>query len=482
MPPKRARRPAAAPRVLARPAARVRGVQDPGAVKDKFFKGKEVVGSALELGVLTSGLWIAGKGSTYYQSPVNWAGKVVREQLEGGEREVVVTLTGTSSEALLKYATSLSPALARIHLCSPTCPKTRENPDVLHATKIYLLKEDAETTWETSLMVEEAVDLLREDHEAWKKKKEEEDAKKKSKSDDSSDEKKKKKKKKDKDKDKKKDKKEKKAKKEKKKEKKEESSSTVEELPRLGGRAAAKKSLEAVYGRTGLDPSQSLRKKIARRMAKKLKKGKSSSSGGSSRDSTETESEGDHDLLNDRSKIMRVARGAPGTLAAMAVTQMKEHVGRMGGTGWAPEDGTLPPVLGAYTRIFVLPRTTGGISREVMTLAYISDLLLQGRVCEATDTAIQRLKSLELVANGSPWSTAVKLEIGPQADPMMSSRAEVQVAKKEARLDADTKPTGAPFEKGGGKGKNKDGGKNKGKDKGGKGKGKDNRKQDEKKE
>ena len=114
-------------------------------------------------------------------------------------------------------------------------------------------------------------------------------------------------------------------------------------------------------------------------------------------------------------------------------------------------------------------KLTGGVSREFTTLAWVGDLLLQARPAEALDVVVQRMKSIEQTADGTPWSTSQKMELVPPATASMGSRQEVQLARKEARLDNAAKGGQQGPDKGKGKSKDKS---PKGKEKG-KGKGKE---------
>jgi hypothetical protein len=138
----------------------------------------------------------------------------------------------------------------------------------------------------------------------------------------------------------------------------------------------------------------------------------------------------------------------------------------------ALDEHSLPPVMSQYARMHLASKGSGGILREVMTLAFVGDLLLQGRAAEALDGVSQRLKSLELVLGGQTWSTAQKVEVAPSLEATISSRAELQVALKESKLDSQTRSGGmSSCEKGRSKGKTKD--KDKGKNEKGKGKSKE---------
>ena len=115
-------------------------------------------------------------------------------------------------------------------------------------------------------------------------------------------------------------------------------------------------------------------------------------------------------------------------------------------------------------------RLSPGMQREFTTLCHCGDLMLQGRLAETLDAIVQRLKSLEMLAQGSTWQLAQKIEVVPAAEASMSSRQELQIARKESRLDQDARGSLPPnSEKGKGKSKEKGA---KGKEKG-KGKQKD---------
>ena len=191
-----------------------------------------------------------------------------------------------------------------------------------------------------------------------------------------------------------------------------------EKKKKVGGRSRAKKPLEALYGNTGLDPDSKKRKRIVARMKKKLKKAKTSSSSSSASSSTST-SEGEtveDDLLQDRSKLQKIATMAPGVLAASSLQTMKSYIMQSSGNPWHLEEGSLPPVLSQYARQYLLGKASGGIRREIETLVCIGDYLLLGRAAEACDCLVQRVKSLEMTLAGQSWATSQKLEIIPNVD------------------------------------------------------------------
>lgn len=101
-------------------------------------------------------------------------------------------------------------------------------------------------------------------------------------------------------------------------------------------------------------------------------------------------------------------------------------------------------------------RLAGGVQREFTTLAWIADLLLQGRIAEATDATIQRMKSIELVSKGESWQASQKLELAPPGEATMTQRSEKQIAQREQKLDRDVKGGSSyPSDKGKSKGKDK---------------------------
>ena len=466
--PRRLRRPAAAVipeaavpggrRVRRRPAAAEGGgaldvpgeaVEPAEVVLEKFQRGEEVEGVRLAPGVLGRGEWLVANKGSYYQQPTSFAFKVEREELEGGEREVAGILTGTESEPLLRFGSGEKPCRIQVHLCGRQCQQLRHNPNLLHTRFLRRLAPEAPKTWEANLIEESETAILQSEAEALRKRKE--DAEKKEirrRSSSTSPSKKKKKK---------------------RKKKKESRRLEAGELrapgkPKLGGKTAAKKATDALFQGTGLDPSWKNRKKILKLVKKKLKKTRESSSSSASSTSTTSSGSGGENVLEDRSKLHRIAAIAPGVLAAQGICNMKEFLTQVAGTGWEEDRQSLPPLLGLYHRTYMVGRLSGGVSREFSTLCWIGDLLLQGRASEAMDALVQRLKSLELTAGGTNWATSQKLELVPPPTASIGGRSEIQVARKEAKLDQQVLPSASAFEKGRTKGKEK--GKDKTKDKG----------------
>lgn len=159
----------------------------------------------------------------------------------------------------------------------------------------------------------------------------------------------------------------------------------------------------------------------------------------------------DENLLQDRNRVHRIANLAPGLLSSMGMEAMKPFLLQMGGSGWESEGTNIPPLLSLYSRTYVSPKLSGGVQREFVTLAWIGDLMLQGRISEATDTVLQRMKSIELVSKGEDWRAAQKLELAPPGEATMTQRSEKQIAHKEQKLDQQAKGANTNFDKGKGK-------------------------------
>ena len=468
------RRPAAAGNlpVRRRPAAQVAKEVSPEKALENFKKGKEVRGSDISPGQYPVGEWVKTLKAQYFQQPAQIAGRVVREHLEGQDRELLIEASGTQTEELLKFCTAQEPrpGVVRFHLCPKDCPGLRSNPDLVHVETLCKVSEPA-VTWETNLEVEAETALLRKDEERWRKEEEDRKAKEakekekeKASSSSSTKEKKEKAKKK------KKKKKEKKEGKEKK-EKKGESSSPDRKKKKATGKKAARKTQKACYGGTGMDPDYDMRRRLAKRVRKAMKKDKGSTESGDSKSEETAEEDDLQTLLADRNKIRRIHSLCPGLLSSMTLSGMRPHVTSLGGAMWDEDEHELTPIVSQYHRHFMSGKLQGSMSREAMTLAWSCDLLIQGRISEALDSLLQRLKGIEMISSGVPWIQAQQVEICPTPEPAMSSRAELQIAHKEQKLDLQAKGIGSGGDKGGGKGKNK--GKEKGKDKGKKGKEKD---------
>eukprot|EP00438_Fugacium_kawagutii_P025240 Skav236129 [mRNA] locus=scaffold900:380299:382850:- [translate_table: standard] len=444
---------------IRRPAARGRapvgGARDPvggvppgGArsVEERYRAGESVRGVDCPLTTFQPGDWIATTKGKYNGEEIKVAGKVRKVEVEGGNVELVLLGTGTDSEALLRYLTALDQPLFRAHLCPRDCTFLRVNPDLVHVPELQKLVDTDHLTWEANLTGQDELGGLRAEQEQWRRG----DAK--APEDGSSTASRKRKK----------------DKKEKKRAKKKE---LKERRKKLGGRVNATKKAEALYSGTGLDPSPKNRLLLKKKVKKQLKRSKISSSSGSQSSHSASDSEEDWDLslLEDRSRIQRLAELGPGLLSLEAISRMKRFTLQASGTPWEMSEDSIPPLVGQYIRQACIPRAGAAMSRELLTLAHLADLLIQNRPAEALDVAAQRIKSLELTIGGQSWSTSQKVEIIPPAESQIAGRAELQLAQRETQLDHKARGSTTPGEQKGkskGSGKTKDKGKEKTKDKG----------------
>lgn len=441
---------------LRRPAAKA-GLRRPAAAvgaghkspQERWERGEEVKSKEYSPGLVGSGDWFKSVHAVYFEKECEIAGHIQRVILDRDQVEFSTLLTGTSTEEVLRVATGLQPPVFRVHVCGPTCDQKRSNQDLIHLISFKKVPPPGERKWEENLKDTDENPELRRRQEEWvaQQKAAEGDQRDSSHSRASS-------------------------KKKKKKRSKEKKARKKAQQGRIGGKTVAKKKLVDLYSGTGLDPDPKVRRKLQRQMRKRLKRGQGSTSTSSSTSSGTSEGKEDDELLEDRSKIQKLADHGPGLLAAAVIRNMKPFVVQTTGGTWDLDMDSLPPIMSQYARCYLSPRSSGGLLREAYTLAHIGDLLLMARPAEALDALGQRLKSLELMIGGQHWSTAQRVEVVPPMEATMSSRAELQLAQKEANLDSRIKGTGSQWEKGKGKTKTKE--REKGKEKGkGSGKQKD---------
>ena len=482
MPPLRVRRPAAkgaaiGPKAKAkagaggvrRPAAAALAVGRPESPVEKFQRGENVEATQVPVDQWKKHEMLVFDKAIYFGKEISAAGRFRDLILQDGNVNLKVNLSGTNSEDLLKHGTAVLIREAMVHCCAGGCVNHPEGPLLLHSQMVRRVKveDEGSLTWEKNMEVTipggdvDEVEALRKKEEELRSR---EDAKEKDKKEGKR-----------------------KKKKEKSGEKKKDlpsasSSGSVKETgksQKYGGRANAKKSLEQVYGRTGLDPKPKIRRKVMLMVKKRIKKkGRSSSSSSSEGTSSSPESVRASDLMDDMSRVRMVARYGPGVLTAAGLSSMRESLADLEGA-WLEEGNLHAPISLRYVRTSMAPKLSGGALRESMTLGTILDLGLQGRVTEAMDTAMQRLKSIEAVGGGATWATGEKLELLPSLTPQIRSRGEMASVNRERKLDLQAQPRTAPAANTGkgwtppgkGKSKNKSDEKgSKGKKKGGEGK------------
>ena len=193
-------------------------------------------------------------------------------------------------------------------------------------------------------------------------------------------------------------------------------------IPRRRSTGASKKEkVQETAGwtpaRTPLDPSY--RRPIKIRMSQKRKA--SSSSGSTTRSSSTSE-----DRSSDH-QVHRVAKKLPGYLARCCCKEASNLLAQDVG-----EEGSTYVVMQKYYRQILLRR--GGsrpLLREMATLSWGMDLLLQGKILQLADLLAQRLKALELIQQGTTGDLAAQLELLPKESQGLSSQAEARIAKSE---------------------------------------------------
>ena len=425
------------------------------------WESHEKLGSTeVPLENLGVGTKIVVEDGRYFHQECRVAGKIVGVDLRGGDFYMKVQLTGTNHEGILRHHSGAPLTEYKIHRCPQDCNHEEVGDDLIHAFRIRLQKEEAkEEGWIVNLQQspgvqpEDELSALRKRAEeaeakAAKKKKEEKssDSKEKSKK-----KKKKKKGKKKKSKKKEKDKKaDEEASKEKKKKKKEESSteeeetSTSEDIPKDGSRprACSWKSPQALFRGTGMDAKEKVRRKVAGRARRQLKKktSKSSSEDGSGSDEGSQESEilpEDESIFLRSSKVRKVANKCPGALSASTLASMRTSL--LSEVGMTDRVGAIKDVALPYFRQHLQRRAAGPASREMVTLAASIDHLVRGQAASALDVLTQRLKSCEATLSGSHWTVSQKLEIVPPESMSLTANQELGNAQKEAYQDAKLK-------------------------------------------
>lgn len=480
------RRPAAD--VLRRPEGREpeEAAPERGSVEEEFKAGREVSLREVPISAFRIGARIIVTEGTYYSGGCQAAGRVREVHYNERGAHLGLVLTGTTNEDLLKFGTSVADKKLEVHICGEDCVGEPFAPALLHGKRgrMVLVDQEAHLSWEKNLEITEIDELAQlrdrqradQPEEAPEKAKAAEKKKKKPKSSSSSAKDKRKKGKK------------KKEKKTKQKEENKESRSPEgssegdakkkkkKKSRSYGGRTLAKKDPIQVYGGTGLDPKSRVRRKVAAYVKKRSKKKRESSSTSSSSSLGESGSTGTEegaDALQDQGRIRQMHRHGPGLLSSMALQRMRSVITEVEGI-WNEADTTLAPVCLRYVRTQLGTKLSGAALKEAVTLGASIDLLAQCRPAEACDYLVQRLKSLEKISQGIAWQTSERLELAPGLTPQISSPAELQAARKEAKMEQDSR--GAPSTwtskggsgKGGKKGKSDDKGKGKKKEGGGK--------------
>ena len=378
------------------------------------------------------GLRLIIEDGLYWEEPVKASVVVNKLEVDGSTKILKADLRGTQSESLVRWKGLHPKAFLDVDLCVEDCPKTSKD-GLVHCTKVRKWTPEVEEGWMTVLeevgnKKEDELARLRERSDALRL--EEEDARPKEARSSSSHSRKKSK--------------------EEKKRKKQKREKKKEENPKK--RVTGAKDPQEVFGGTGLDPDYQVRKKMLRRAKKvaKRKERKSSSTGSSS--SEESTSSGEplgSGLFGQEARVKSVWVRTPGTLTCSTLEQMQNSLVQQSGQPWNVEKGPLPPLFSQYWRLVLDSKASRPMSREMQTLSYVQDLMLQGRIASAADVVTQRLKSLEQTASGGDYRVSLRQELVPLDMSSMSSTKETMEASRLQREELKARSAASrPWDRG----------------------------------
>ena len=440
-------------RTLRRPAGVPPDVDRAQPQKVAWDAGHTVRGGDMSLDGLRGETGLVVEEARYFHRTCKVAGAVVGTLYSGNHVEVRLKPTGTTDEGILKLQSGQPRLELRVLLCNPACNHEETAEDLVHGLRIRKQRPaDGEEPWVNNL---EKVAGLEGPDELERLRTEMEERRKAADAPRTGAELKKEKGKKEK--------KEKKKKKEKERKKSSTSGDSVSGVAALDGtkaRQASQKKPKALFAGTGLDPLDKVRSR-ALRLAKRYvkKKGKKASSDS---DSTSGSSPGarleeeSETIFQQAARVRGIADAYPGVLANQALGQMRANL--LQTLGEAEGVNTLPVVAVQYYRQVLQKKSSGPMSRELLTLCAASDLLARGKAAQCLDLLLQRVKSAESTLSGTHWSVAQKLELLPSEQSSLTDAAEMREAQRIAFEESKTRwmsslPEGRPLgsQKGGGK-------------------------------
>ena len=231
------------------------------------------------------------------------------------------------------------------------------------------------------------------------------------------------------------------------------------------GRKTSERSLDqdpaGSLCRDRLDGKEKVRRRVARRARKLVRRKKAERSGSSSRSSSTGNDEDldigqDEGFFESETKVQKVAEACPGALAARSIVSMRKVL--LESAGLDAEEQLVSTTAVKYSRQELQKKTSGPVSRELVTLCSAVDHLLRGRAAQAMDCMLQRVKSVETTIAGSHWSVSQRLELPPLDMQTIAPREEIISAQKAAAIDARSRflaaqPDGRGKTKGPGKSK-----------------------------
>lgn len=425
----------------------------------------------------TPGMSLVVTKASYYGAEVQVAGRVkaLERTMEG--LHLVMMLTGTTSEEVLRVATANPTTPFRLHVCPVGCAGVECGAHQLHGREGRKAAEPKDEDWTTSLELagrleapmpeEDQLAKLREralqagEAEVARRETPREERKPEGieESEDSKE----------------------RGKKRKKKDKKEKRKEKNIEDGRFPKKASQKKS-QALFGGTALDASEKVQKRVVKKaqrfMTRKKKGGKSSSSDSQEDGSSVSSSSGPgielEGLFTEENKPRALADRYPGVLTLDTISTMRRSL--LTTAGEEAGEGGIKPIALLYYRNQLTRKASGAQSRELLNLCSALDQLLRGRAAQAADIISQRIKAQEAILHGTSWTIAQRMEVTAQDTALLVGRSELTGVQKEEYQESLAKWRS----KGGGKSSEP-----KGKNKGGKnpqGWGKEGRKEDDKKD
>ena len=206
---------------------------------------------------------------------------------------------------------------------------------------------------------------------------------------------------------------------------------------------------QAVLGAALTDSrAKQARKSGPEKKKKKKKKKKKSSSSSSTSESSPSDASGDHNslvkmLTKEETSVAELARKHPGMLTARAAQNSAEQLDL--NYADAAEETYLRPVFQRWTREKSgLPEAGPRAEREALTLARTLDFLIQGRVAEASDVLVQRMKALSLNQRTQEWGVPNSLELINLSEGQLVTPGEARASARDHRAHARLLAIGKP--------------------------------------
>jgi hypothetical protein len=131
-----------------------------------------------------------------------------------------------------------------------------------------------------------------------------------------------------------------------------------------------------------------------------------------------------------------ISRRTPGTLTRLTLARVREYMsGRRAGNA---EEELVANMTVFYQTVFLhdSPHVNERTQRELRTLFYILDLLIEGHVLRAMDVLCQRVKSLEAGSDSGDWTSSRYRELVPEERLSLTTAAEKSLVERRLRDDA----------------------------------------------